>query len=84
VLIVFAPWSRRAARGGTRAVAARPSGREPALPRQWPASFGSYRPHQGLRQEPPLRQPGHFVNITARIERGQILGGMIGEYRSAP
>ena len=30
--------------------------------------------HQGLQQEPPLRDPGHVVDIIARIERRQVLG----------
>ena len=42
-----------------------------------------HRPHQAHRQEPPLRKPGHAVDITARIERRQILGGLISEYRRA-
>ena len=33
--------------------------------------YNGHRPHQGLQQEPPLRQPGHAVDITARIERRQ-------------
>ena len=45
--------------------------------------YNGHRPHQGLRQEPPLRQPGHAVDITARIERRQVLGGLISEYRRA-
>jgi putative transposase len=31
--------------------------------------YNGHRPHQGLQQEPPLRRPGHTVDITARIER---------------
>jgi Integrase core domain len=31
--------------------------------------YNSHRPHQALQQEPPLRGPGHAVDITARIER---------------
>ena len=42
-----------------------------------------HRPHQGLRQEPPQRQLGHAVDITARIERRQAPGGLISEYRRA-
>jgi putative transposase len=45
--------------------------------------YNSHRPHQGLQQEPPRRQPGHVVDITARIERSQALGGLISEYRRA-
>ncbi len=45
--------------------------------------YNSHRPHQGLQQKPPLRQPGHAVDITARIERRPVLGGLISEYRRA-
>jgi putative transposase len=45
--------------------------------------YNGHRPHQSLRQEPPLRESGHAVNITARIERRQILDGLISEYRRA-
>jgi hypothetical protein len=31
----------------------------------------------------PLRQPGHAVDITARIERSHVVGGLISEYRRA-
>jgi len=45
--------------------------------------YNGHRPHQGLGQEPPRREPGHCVDITARIERRQVLGGLISEYRRA-
>ena len=45
--------------------------------------YNGHRPHQGLQQEPPLRQPGHAIDITARIERRQVLSGLISEYRRA-
>jgi len=45
--------------------------------------YNGHRPHQGLQQEPPLRQPGRAVDITARIERRQVLSGLISEYRRA-
>ena len=45
--------------------------------------YNGHRPHQGLQQEAPQRQPGHAVDITARIERRQVLGGLISEYRRA-
>jgi transposase InsO family protein len=45
--------------------------------------YNGHRPHQGLRQEPPQRELGHCVDITARIERRQVLGGLISEYRRA-
>ena len=41
-----------------------------------------HRPHQSLQQEPPQR-PGSAVDITARIERRHVLGGLISEYRRA-
>jgi putative transposase len=45
--------------------------------------YNGHRPHQALQQEPPLREPGHAVDVTARIERRQVLGGLINEYRRA-
>jgi Integrase core domain len=45
--------------------------------------YNSHRPHQGLQQEAPQRQPGPPVDITARIERRKVLGGLINEYRRA-
>ena len=45
--------------------------------------YNSHRPHQGLRPEPPLREPSHAVDITGRVERRQVLGGLISEYRRA-
>ncbi len=45
--------------------------------------YNGHRPHQGLQQEPPLRQPSHAVDITARIERRNVAGGLISEYRRA-
>jgi integrase-like protein len=50
---------------------------------EYAGHYNSHRPHQGLQQEPPLRQPGHTIDITARIERRQVLGGLISEYRHA-
>jgi putative transposase len=45
--------------------------------------YNGHRPHEGRQQESPLRQPGRAVDITARIERRQVLGGLISEYRRA-
>jgi putative transposase len=45
--------------------------------------YNGHRPHQGLQQDPPLRQPRHAVDITARIDRRCVLGGLISEYRRA-
>ena len=44
--------------------------------------YNEHRPHQSLQQEPPQREPGHTVDI-ARIERKQVIGGLISEYRRA-
>ena len=45
--------------------------------------YNGHRPHQGREQEPPQRQPAHAVDITARIERRSVVGGLISEYRRA-
>jgi putative transposase len=45
--------------------------------------YNGHRPHQSLQQEPPLRQPSNAIDITARIERRQVLSGLISEYRRA-
>jgi len=45
--------------------------------------YNSHRPDQSLQQEPPLHEPGDAVVITARIERRQVLGGLISEYHRA-
>jgi putative transposase len=45
--------------------------------------YNGHRPHQGLQQEPPHRRPGQAVDITARIERREVLGGLISEYHRA-
>jgi transposase InsO family protein len=50
---------------------------------EYAAHYNGHRPHQGLQQEFPLHKPGRLVDITARIERRQVLGGLISEYRRA-
>jgi putative transposase len=45
--------------------------------------YNGHRPHQGLQQERPLRQPGHAVDITAQIERRRVVSGLISEYHRA-
>jgi putative transposase len=45
--------------------------------------YNGHRPHQGLQQEPPQPQSSKTTDITARIERRQVLGGLISEYRRA-
>ena len=50
--------------------------------REYARHYNGHRPHQGLQQRPPL----HGVNdidVTARIERRWIVGGLISEYRRA-
>jgi putative transposase len=42
--------------------------------------YNGHRPHQGLQQQAAL-QSGRAVDITARIERRQVLSGLISEYR---
>lgn len=42
-----------------------------------------HRPHQGQRQESPLRQRCRAVDITARIGHRRVIGGLISEYRRA-
>jgi putative transposase len=45
--------------------------------------YNGHRPHQSRQQQPPMRQPGHAVDVTARIERRSVVGGLISEYRRA-
>ena len=45
--------------------------------------YNGHRPHQVLQQEPPHRQPRQAADMTARIERRQILDGLITEYHTA-
>ena len=42
--------------------------------------YNGHRPHQGLQQESPFHQPGRVVDVTARIERRKVLGGLVNEY----
>jgi Integrase core domain len=43
--------------------------------------YNQHRPHQGRQREPALRRGGRVVDITARIERRQVPGGLISQYR---
>jgi hypothetical protein len=45
--------------------------------------YNSHWPHQVLQQRPPLQRVGHAVDITVRIERRQVLSGLISEDRAA-
>jgi hypothetical protein len=50
---------------------------------EYAGHYNGHRPHQALQQEPPHRQPSQVGGITARIERRQVLDGLITEYRTA-
>ena len=45
--------------------------------------YNGHRPHQALRQAPPLCEPSYAVDVTARIKHRHIVGGLISEYRKA-
>jgi len=45
--------------------------------------YNTHRPHQALHQRLPLHQPGPAIDLTARIERRQAVGGLISEYHRA-
>ena len=53
------------------------------VPAEYFQHYNGHRPHQSLQQEPPQRQPGNAIDITARIERRRVLSGLISEYRRA-
>jgi transposase InsO family protein len=42
-----------------------------------------HRPHQSREQRPPLHKPGQTIDVTARIERRQVVHGLISEYSRA-
>jgi putative transposase len=50
---------------------------------EYAGHYNGHRPHQALQQESPLRQPSRVIDITTRIERKKVLGGLITEYRNA-
>jgi len=45
--------------------------------------YNSRRPHQALRQRPPLYEPGRAIDVTAQIQRRRVVGGLISEYHRA-
>jgi hypothetical protein len=45
--------------------------------------YNGHRPHQALHQRPPMRKSSRAIDVTARIERRQVVGGLISEYRRA-
>jgi putative transposase len=45
--------------------------------------YNEHRPHQSREQRPPLHEHSQPVDITGRIKRGQVVHGLINEYRRA-
>jgi putative transposase len=45
--------------------------------------YNEHRPHQSREQRPPLHEPGHSADVTARIKRTHVVQGLISEYRRA-
>jgi putative transposase len=41
--------------------------------------YNEHRPHQSRGQRPPLHEFGQTIDVTARIERRQVLHGLISE-----
>jgi putative transposase len=50
---------------------------------EYAGHYNGHRPHQAMQQEPPQRRSSQAVDITARIERREVLGGLISEYLRA-
>jgi putative transposase len=42
--------------------------------------YNQHRPHQGRQQLPPNHSQDQAIDLTARIRRTQVLGGLINEY----
>jgi integrase len=45
--------------------------------------YNRHRPHQGLQKRPPVNRVDEVIDLTARIERSSVVGGLISEYRRA-
>jgi putative transposase len=45
--------------------------------------YNDHRPHQGRQQLPPNYSADQVIDLTARIQRKQVLGGLINEYHRA-
>ena len=59
---------------------------EPHLRRilaEYARHYNEHRPHQSREQRPPLHEPGHVVDVTARIRHTRVVHGLISEYRKA-
>jgi putative transposase len=41
--------------------------------------YNGHRPHQALHQRPPQHQPGHAIDMTARIQHKRAVGGLISD-----
>jgi putative transposase len=45
--------------------------------------YNAHRPHQARQQRPPSHDSDQSIDVTARIQRSQAVGGLINEYRRA-
>ena len=45
--------------------------------------YNARRPHHARQQRPPSHDSDQSISVTARIRRGQGVGGLINEYRRA-
>jgi transposase InsO family protein len=48
---------------------------------QYARHYNDHRPHQSREQRPPLHEPGHPVDVAARIARRKVVHSLINEYR---
>ena len=51
--------------------------------REYTAHYNDHRPHRALAQRPPNRPSASNPPATTKIQRRQILGGLINEYAQA-
>ncbi|UTI62266.1 transposase [Paraconexibacter antarcticus] len=50
---------------------------------RYEAHYNAHRPHQSRGQLPPDHDLGEVLDLTARIQRRRVLGGLINEYHRA-